>query len=122
MNGAQPFSKELTGRIILIVLAVGSSLARWWLPILVAPLFWQGWDIATRRGSRILDPVPKLIADSLTWILWLGYMIYSIVSFGLNIGHWYGWGIGIVVGLVVAQFLGLLWPHRWHLEKVEDDL
>ena len=74
------------------------------------------------RRSRIANPVAKLVADAITWILWLGYIGYSIVSFGLNLGHWYGWVIGVVVGLVVAQFLGFIWPHRWHLEKVEGNL
>ena len=122
MNVGQNFSKELIGRIILINLAIFSFLGEWWLPLIVAPLFWQVWDIATGRQSRILDAVPKLIADGFTWILWICYIIYSVVSFGLNIGHWYGWAIGIVIGLVVGQFLGLLWPHRWHLERMDGNL
>jgi hypothetical protein len=119
MNGNQSFAKELIGRVILIAFVVGSLLHKWWIPLIVGPLFWQVWDTATGHGSRILHPVLKLIADAITLILWLSYIMYSIVSFGLNLGHWYGWLFGVVVGFVVTMFLGLLWPHRWYLEKAD---
>jgi hypothetical protein len=122
MNGNQSFAKELIGRVILIALVLGSYLLKWWIPLIVGPLFWQIWNTVTGRRSRIPHPVLKLIADAITWILWLSYIVYSIVSFGLNIGHWYGWLIGVVVGFVVAQILGLLWPKRWHLEQVDGNL
>ena len=122
MNSNQSFAKELTGRVILIALVIGSLFLKWWVPLIVAPLCWQVWDTVVGRRSRIVHPVLKLIADGITWALWLGYIVYSIVSFGRNVGHWYGWLIGVVVGFAVAQFLGFLWPHRWHLEAVEGNL
>jgi hypothetical protein len=119
MNSTLSFWKELAGRIILIVLAAYSYFITWWLPIIVAPFFWQLWDILTGRHSRITEPISKLLADLITHLLWAGYIIYSIVSFGYNIDQWYGWLFGIIVGLVIAQLLGLLWPHRWHLETMQ---
>ncbi|HIJ73936.1 MAG TPA: hypothetical protein HPP83_07530 [Candidatus Hydrogenedentes bacterium] len=122
MHDSKHFIQELIGRILLIVFAVLSVDKRWWLPIVVAPLFWQLWDLTAGRRSRINHPIFKLIADGITWIVWLAYIAYSIFGFGLNIGHWYGWVLGVVIGLVVAQFLGLLWPYRWHLEGIESTL
>jgi len=49
-------------------------------------------------------------------------MGYAVVSMGRNIGHWYGWVLGFVVAIGIAQLLGLLWPHRWHLERIEGRL
>ena len=122
MNDNLSFAKELTGRVILIALVVGSLLLKWWVPLIVAPLFWKVWDTVVGRRSRIIQPVLKLIADAITYALWLGYVVYSIMSFGLNVGHWYGWLIGVVVGFAVAQIFGFLWPNRWHLEAVDDNL
>lgn len=122
MNGIQAFTKELTGRAMLIVLVSFSIPVKWWIPIIVAPLFWQIWDTLIGRRSRIDNLTLKLIADMITWVIWLSYIAYSIISFGQNLEHWYGWLIGVLVGLVIAQFLGLLWPHRWHLEAGQHDL
>ncbi len=116
------FIEELSGRALLIVFTVLSASKQWWMPLVVAPVLWQFWDLTAGRRSRIGQRLMKLIADGITWLVWLSYIIYSTVSFGLNLGHWYGWLIGIAIGLVVAQFLGLLWPHRWHLERVEGNL
>lgn len=116
------FIVEMIGRVLLVVFCVISGGQRWWLPIVVAPVFWQVWIITAGRRSTISQPALKLIADGITWAVWLGYIGYSIVSFGLSIGHWYGWLFGVLIALVVAQLLGLLWPDRWHLEAVEGRL
>ncbi len=122
MNDTTVFIKEVVGRAILIAVSIITFSIKWWIPLILAPLFWQIWDTAFGRRSRILSTVIKLTADAITWILWLSYIVYAIISFGLNVGHWYGWLIGLIIGLVVAQFLGLIWPHRWHLERVDDNL
>lgn len=122
MNDSRHLIEELVGRILLIVLTVLSISKRWWLPVVVAPVLWQFWDMTAGRGSRITHPISKLIGDGITWIVWLAYIAYTIVVFGTNIGHWYGWLGGVLVALVVAQVLGLLWPQRWHRERVEGDL
>lgn len=60
-----------------------------------------------------------MLADFTTFGMYGGYVIYSVVVFGRHIGSWYGWAIGLVVGLVVVQILGLLWPARWHDEALQ---
>jgi len=121
VNGKTMLTKELIGRGLLIALSVGAFLVKWWIPLIIAPFFWQVWETVTGQWSRAQNPVLKLIADAVTWVLWIGYIVYSIVSFELTIGHWYGLVLGVVVGLVVAQFFHLLWPHRWHLERLQRD-
>lgn len=113
------FTTECLGRVILIALAVLAATKVWWAPLVAAPVFWQVWDGVFGRGSRINDPGLKLAADALTHLIWLSYIGYTIAAMGRNIGHWYGWGLGVAVAIGVAQVLGLLWPHRWHLERVE---
>ena len=122
MNSTKHFIEEMIGRILLISFCILSVSRRWWLPLIIAPVFWQLWDRTTARGPRILQSILKLIADGITHLLWLTYIGYSIVAFGLNIGHWYGWSLGVIVGLIVAHIFGLLWPHRWHLEVVDGNL
>jgi len=116
------FSEEMVGRVLLVLFCVISAGQRWWLPIVIAPVFWQFWDITAGRRSRIYQPALKLIADGITWLVWLGYIGYSTVSFGLSVGHWYGWLLGVLVALIVAQLVGLLWPRRWHLEAMDGRL
>ncbi len=120
------FVLEIIGRIILSILAVYTFSLIWWLPLVIAPIFWQIWDkalaLALGRISRIFRPLLKRIADGITLIFGLAYIVFSTVSFGMNMGHWYWWVIGAIIGIVVEQFLGLLWPIRWHFEKIEGNL
>ena len=60
------FALEIVGRVALIVVASVSAMFAWWLPLLLAPVFWQFWDGIVCRGSRIEAPFPKLIADVIT--------------------------------------------------------
>lgn len=119
---AGSFSTEFLGRVILIALTVLAATKVWWAPLIVAPVFWQVWDSIFCRGSRIYASGLRLVADGLTHLVWLSYIGYTIAVMGSNIGHWYGWCLGIVVAIGVAQLLGLLWPHRWHLERIEGGL
>ncbi|MBW8003815.1 MAG: hypothetical protein FVQ80_17760 [Planctomycetes bacterium] len=93
------FALELTGRFFLAIMVFFSAYYfNWWLPLIVAPIFWQIWDIVFGQRSRIWHPIKKLIADGITYIFELCYIIYSIISFGIQIGSWYGWVIGAVAG------------------------
>lgn len=122
MADSQSFIKEIIGRFIVVALVVWSFFFMWWIPLIIAPLFWQIWDSLFGRHSRIYNPVLKLIADAITYVIWLSYIAYSIIFFGRNVGHWYVWLIGVILGIFIAQILGLLWPNRWHSERVERNL
>ena len=121
-SSATSFATEFLGRVILVALAALTATEVWWGPLVVAPLFWQIWDAVFGQRSRISTGGLKLMADGLTYMIWLSYVGYAIVSMGRNIGYWYGWVLGVAVGIGVAQLLGLLWPHRWHLERIEGRL
>lgn len=121
-SSSRNFSLEVLGRILLVICAVTSARLMWWAPLVVAPLFWQVWDSALRRHSRIHMPTLKLIADGITYALYVSYVVYAIATAGKNIGHWYGWTLGAVTGIAVAHVFGLLFPFRWHIERIEGDL
>lgn len=104
---------------MLIVLAVLSVGFRWWGPLILAPLFWQLWDTVFGRRGRIHTPILQLVGDLATYSVWVSYMAFAVFSIGRNVGHWYGWTIGAVVGVSVAQVFGLLFPFRWHLERAD---
>jgi len=89
-----------------------------------APLFWQVWNYSSRIGSLLTVQADflRLFADLISHAIYLAYLTYCIVGFGHHIGSWYGWVIGIAVGLVVVQILGLLWPRRWHIEVIGSQL
>ncbi len=135
--------RELFGRSLMIA---GSWIAyywAWWAPLLAAPLIWQAFDIFclladSRRGLKEIDkrlsgsktyqiarpPFPglsdgqRLLLDAITWGFYLTYIILAVYLCGINIGHWYGWIIGVAVAISVAQLLALLFPHRWHKETL----
>ncbi len=114
------FAVELLGRFILILVGVLSAGFRSWAPLVLAPIFWQLWDTMFGRRSRIPARVLQLVADVITYVVWLSYIGVAIVSLGKSIGHWYGWAIGAFVGILVAQVFGLLFPFRWHLEQADE--
>jgi hypothetical protein len=118
---------ELFGRLILIVAIAVSFVIGWWCPLVVAPVLWQIWDRATRAATlswnpeaqgmnRTLADAMEMVADGITFLLWVAYVGYAIFSMGRHIGGWLGWVIGVLVGLGVAQLLGLFWPFRWALK------
>jgi len=110
------FCLEVLGRVVLLGSVIVAFQINWWLPLIVAPFIWQIWDILLGTRSRIGNEIPVIIADIFTYMLCLTYIVYSSVGFGINVGNWYGWVIGIIVGALVGHFMGLLFPHRWHLE------
>ena len=123
--GWKPFLLELVGRFLLVLvifLAFFPFRLPWWYLLVAPPIIWQVWDFVmfsgahAARRTRIRNRLLKIIADVLAWAFYTAYIAYSIVSIGLNIGHWYGWLIGIIVGFVVAHLFGLLWPQRWTWE------
>ena len=113
------FMTECLGRVILIAIAVFAAVNVWWAPIVVAPVFWRLWDFFVGRRSRIHEVGLKLSADALTHVIWISYIWYTIAAMA---EHGHGWGFGLVIAIVVAQVFGLLWPHRWHLERIEGRL
>jgi hypothetical protein len=119
---------EILGRAVLAAVVAISFLVGWWCPLVAAPVCWQIWDTAFGRRrwdperlglNRTLADTIKFAADGISWLFWLAYLLYAILSFGRHIGNWYGWTLGVLLGLIVAQFLGLLWPYRWHTETME---
>ena len=57
MDDSKHFIEEIIGRILLIVLAIVSASTRWWLPIVMAPLVWQFWEMTAGRRSRLTHPI-----------------------------------------------------------------
>jgi hypothetical protein len=118
---------ELAGRCIVLGMAVLAFLFRWWAPLLTVPIAWLIWNAAFLKQekpfrfsintsvSRII--LQKRMANGTTWLFSIAYLAYSVLAFGLCIGHWTGWIAGIVVGLTVSQFLGLLRPYRIYQEE-----
>jgi hypothetical protein len=120
-NDTYFFVTEMLGRIIL-VLTFFILKINWWLPLVLAPFFWQIWDIIFGQASRIYHPGLKFCADIATYIIGLGYIAISTYLFYRNIHQSYGWIIGLTIGFIVSYLLGLLFPHRWHLEKMDSNL
>jgi len=121
---------ELVGRLVLAVVALGSSGVRWWCPLVTVPVVWMIWNavfLDQERAFRLsIDtPVSKVIlqrrlANLIGWLFDLGYLAYAALAFGLNMGHWYGWTGGTVIGLTVAQYAGLLRSQRQRYERKAD--
>ena len=127
--------RELLGRLIMVAGCKEAYHWAWWGPLLAAPLIWQIFDIYTifidsRKMRKKMEEslsgetswfpnmneigqIQRLILDFITHGIYLTYIGLSIYLCGKNIGSWYGWLIGLVIGLFVAQLLGWLFPHRW---------
>jgi hypothetical protein len=52
----------------------------------------------------------RILLDTIIWIVQYGYAVVQAVLFQINIGHWYGWLIGIIVGWLL---MGMMTPLRW---------
>lgn len=114
--------KELIGRVLMIAGTVYAFWISWWAPIVAAPIIWKIYNVGFCFTDRTKDQSQGLILDMVTHVIFFAYLILCVVQFGLNIDHWYGWVIGFVVWLIVAQILGLLWPRRWHYERMDGQL
>jgi hypothetical protein len=115
---------ELVGRVICVVLAVYSYRFRWWAPLVVVPLFNQVYEwpfISMKINWLILNRWVRLLANVITWILYFGYIGLSLLLFTTRIPHWYGWLIGLGVGIVVTRFLEFIFPVRWRYERSSDE-
>jgi len=118
---------ELGGRVVLVAVAAAACYFRWWIPLVVVPAVWLIWNAVFLTHDRayhlsITTPISTVlfqrrIANLITWLFSLGYLAYAIVSFGLNLGHWYGWTAGAIVGVTTIP---LLRPHRRHYERYAD--
>jgi len=126
MNAASSFMIEFVGRILLVGVFWFSLRFGWWVPMVSAVLFWQIWNMISPRSGYYFDTTStdlfKMIADFITFGIYAGYVVYSVIVFGRHIGSWYGWVIGLVLSLLIVQILGLLWPARWHDEGVQGRL
>jgi hypothetical protein len=112
-------SKEIIGRIIMLICTVLSFYISWWAPLVAAPLIWKIYNVSFCFTDRIYDRKTHLILDIVTHATYWAYLVLAITQFTLNGGRWY---LGLVVWFVVAQLFGLLWPRRWHYEKIEGHL
>lgn len=114
------FITEVLGRVLLYAQCTQNPDIAWWWPIVTIPISWQIWDGFLFSGfQRIGSRGLRLIADALSYLVYLWYIVFTIRAMGSNIGQWYGWILGVVVAVVVAQFFGLLWPSRWHREHLD---
>lgn len=134
----QMMGKELVGRLLMVVGCKEVYYWAWWGPLVAAPLIWQIFELfafffENRRMRKKMEeslsgktvwppamneigPVQRLILDFISWGIYLAYIGFSVYLCGRNIGSWYGWLIGLAIGLFVAQLLGWLFPYRWHKE------
>ncbi|PKK88451.1 MAG: hypothetical protein CVV64_18810 [Candidatus Wallbacteria bacterium HGW-Wallbacteria-1] len=111
--------KELIGRILMVVGSIVSFKISWWAPMVAAPLIFKVYILMFCFTDRIYDRNLKMFLDLLTHASYFGYLIMCVVLFSQNMGKWY---FGFLSWLIVAQFLGFLWPRRWFYEMVENRL
>ncbi|CAD6493777.1 MAG: hypothetical protein AEth_01127 [Candidatus Argoarchaeum ethanivorans] len=84
----------------------------WWAPAISFPLIMS-------IGNQMYEPPILLsnyrrIVDGLLTLSQIGYVISQIIIFHINIGSWYGWLIGGIVGLIL---MGFMIPRRWWYES-----
>lgn len=117
------FIIELIGRIILLAVFWFTLRLGWWVPLVSTLIFWQIWNLISPRTGYYFDTTStdllKMLADFITFGIYGGYVLYSVVVFGRHIAAWYGWVIGLILSFVVVQILGLLWPARWRDEALQ---
>lgn len=113
--------KEIIGRTLMVVLTIFMLKVNWKLALITPPLIFYIFNAIFCRTDRIYNQTSRLILDILTWISYVGYLVFSIILSNQNISSWYSWLVGILIWLLFAQLLGFLWPKRWHYEKIEDD-
>jgi hypothetical protein len=114
---------ELIGRGVSICMAIASAAIYWWLPLVIAPVVWQVWNLAFLISDQPDQPsierhvgnalIQHRLANWSTWIISMAYLGYAVVGFGLYMDHWHGWVLGTFVGLLVAQVFKLLTPYRY---------
>lgn len=98
--------------IIAIVICNYVYAWKWWVASILFP-------IIISVSSQVLNNKPmsasntRTIYDGIIMLIHLGYVISQIVIFHINIGHWYGWIIGAVVGWFLMGFMA---PRRWQYE------
>ena len=123
---------EFIARLLMILGTWFAFRYTWWAPLVAAPLIWQilwlfhGQVIVPERlTDEIVSSLyfkfymsVRLFLDFLTHAIYITYWGLAIVLCWRHFGHWWGLVIGCVVGLLVVQIFGLLWPHRWHKEAL----
>lgn len=114
--------KELISRIFMVGLTIIMLNYYWQLALIMPPISFTIINSILSRTDRVNNQIAKLLLDVLTWISYIGYLIFAIILVNLNVDKWYSWIIGIIVWLIFGQLLGFLWPKRWHFEKIEDNL
>jgi len=123
---------EIIARLLMILGTWFAFRLAWWAPLLAAPLIWQILkplhsrtivlerltdEIVSSRSFRAYMGV-KLFLDYWTHVVYVVYWGLAVVLCWIHFGHWWGLAIGGVVGLLVVQIFGLLWPNRWRLEAI----
>ena len=114
--------KEVFNRIMMVVLTLFAIKIDWKLALIAPPIAFKIFDSILSSHSRIDNNIIKLILDVLTWISYVGYLIFAILFANSNIDAWYSWLVGIGMWLLFGQILGFLFPRRWHFENIEKRL
>lgn len=84
----------------------------WWIPTIIFPII---ISIGNEQYSQpmVLSNYRRIL-DSIIMLTSTVYLISQIIIIHSNIGHWYGWVIGTVVGFIGMLFM---FPKRWAAEK-----
>jgi hypothetical protein len=82
------FINEIIGRLLLIILSAIIFFKIWWLPLIIAPLSWQFWELTYKMQRRIYSKKLKIIADIISHIIWVGYILYSTICSYSGLSSW----------------------------------
>ncbi len=80
------------------IVAIISFSIRWWAPIIIFPL---SFFILPSFGGGDPDNTSKMALDSRRWVFYISSSIFiglMTYAFQKNIGSWYGWGVGMILG------------------------
>lgn len=83
----------------------------WWATTISFPVLMMLGNQST-KGFMALSNYRRIL-DSMIMIVQFSYVVSQVIIFQINIGSWYGWLIGIIVGWLM---MGLMTPKRWQQE------
>jgi hypothetical protein len=84
----------------------------WWAATIAFPVLMMLGNQANKRQPQAKTK-ERIILDTIIGVVQFGYVASQAVFFHINIGHWYGWIIGLIVGWLL---MGLMTPLRWRDE------
>lgn len=84
---------------------------KWWLVAITFPF------IMSKSNLMFDKPMSKTnnrrVIDTIIIIIQIAYIISQVIIFHINIGDWYGWLVGLLVGYFL---MGWMAPKRWAYE------